>query len=293
MKSMTGFGRNTASQDGTSVTVEVVTINHKHRDFRFNLPPELMTMEAVLKPLAEASIERGILTAGVSYALNAELKRRRVQVDQHVAAHLIENLEDIARMTGIANEIRLGDLLTIPGVVTVDESAVPFELLATLAEQAMQEALRQLGRTRDAEGKHLKHDLMARVKLLEDMVAQMAEHQDEALRHHQRRLHERIRHLGIDICANDERLAKEIAFAVQKSDIAEELVRLGAHLAQMRASLELQGEAVGRHLQFLCQEVQREVNTLTAKTAETRIASIGLTFKTELDRVREQVLNVE
>jgi uncharacterized protein (TIGR00255 family) len=229
----------------------------------------------------------------VSYELSPEQALDRIRIEPEAVAQLAEQLRDVARRSGMADELRLADVLAIPGVVVCEEQTAPLELLGRLATEAIREALTNLVCARRREGGVLREDLLARCAVLERIATDIEARKDEALCHYRQRLQERIGLLGIELAFDDERLAKEVAFAAQKCDITEETVRLRAHLQQFHDLVEKGGEEIGRHLQFLCQELQREINTLNAKTSETGIANLGISFKTELERVREQICNVE
>ena len=294
MKSMTGFGRGAASRDGVSLLVEITAVNHKRRDLRIRLPEELGDCEPQLWNLLSGAIERGSVTAAVTLDLGPELRAAQYTIDAEAAGAVIHSLRAIARRHGLGEDLRLADLLAVPGVVSTNRNLVPPETAAALVAEATAAALDDLNRARDIEGAALRDDLHARCRRLRDLLHNMEARKDGALRHHRDRLRERIRQLGVELPLDDERLVKEVAFAAQKSDVNEELVRLDSHLDQLDRHLDnSQGQPVGLHLQFLCQELQREIGTLGAKTAETDIAAATLEFKAELERLREQAANVE
>jgi uncharacterized protein (TIGR00255 family) len=153
--------------------------------------------------------------------------------------------------------------------------------------------LREFLAHRAQEGKVLQDDLQNRCAALAEIASEIEMRKDDAVNHYRNRLRERIAMLGLELDLGDERLLKEVAFAAQKADFTEELVRLKAHMKQFADYLAQDNAAVGRHLQFVGQEMHREINPLVAKTSETAIADLGIRFKAELDRVREQACNVE
>ena len=292
MKSMTGYGRGQAESDGTAVTIEISAVNHKQRDFRVNIPPELVCAEALINSRLSATVVRGGLNVAASCHLAPQYRLQQTRLDPVLLRQIVDELRTAARENGLTDAIAVTDLLQVPGLLEQIPGQLPVDLLCRLAAEALEQALCALDATRREEGQALQRDLQGRVDLLNTLAKQIDGRKDEAMGHYQKRLHERIKLLGVEIAFDDERLAKEVAFAAQKSDITEELVRLFSHMAQFLADLASE-EPIGRHLQFLCQEMQREINTLTAKTSETDIAGLGLIFKTELDRVREQVCNIE
>ena len=293
MKSMTGFGRGAASRNGVSLIVEIASVNHKKRDLRIRLPEELAPFEPQLWTALSNEIERGAVTITVSLDLGPELRAAQYAIYAEAAAAAVQALRAIARRHGLSEEIRLADLLLVPGIVSTNRNVLPADTAGALLQEATALALTEFHRVREREGTALRADLHTRCRKLRDLLQSMEARKDGALRHYRDRLRERIRQLEVEIPLDDERLVKEVAFAAQKSDVNEELVRLASHLDQLDRPLEGQGQAVGLHLQFLCQEIQREINTLGAKTAETEIAAATLEFKAELERLREQAANVE
>jgi len=292
MRSMTGFGRSTVSHDGNQVTIELSAVNsRKQADIRVTIPRELGALEAKLRKRLQKAIHRGSVTALFTYEINAESRKTRIRIDTEVAAHVIQELSELASRTGISNEIRVGDLLLVPGLVSESMTA-PLDSLEELAEKAMDLAIDDLQLMQDAEGEALRQDLAGRHARLKTLVAEVRKAAPQALAHYRDTLHKRIEALGVELELDDERLAKEVAFVAERSDITEETVRLESHLGQFAERLS-SDEPVGRALEFLCQEMGREISTLCAKAADCGTTEIGLELRTELARIREQVMNVE
>ncbi len=292
MRSMTGYGRGTAERDGTRVTVQIAAVNSKKQaEIRCSIPRELGGIEPFVRQELQARIERGSLNVNLAYELGPDWRGRAVSLDLDVAGHVLAELREFAARHGLAADIRVGELLAVPGV-TQQRSDLPDELLQELALAALGQAIDELNTMRRAEGVTLARDLRERCAAMQTAVAAVAERADLAQIQHRDRLVERIAKLGIELAADDERLAREVAFCVDRSDITEELVRLRSHLDQFAALLDEDG-AVGRKLDFLGQEIGREIGTLGAKTADTAISERVIDFKVELGRVREQLLNVE
>ncbi|MCF7853458.1 MAG: YicC family protein [Candidatus Pacebacteria bacterium] len=293
MRSMTGYGRGQADHKGVSVTIEITAVNHKQRDVRWNLPTELAALEARLKSFVDSSITRGAITIALQYELPLDYLGNRVRLNTPLITRIVNQVRDAAVENGLHSEVRFGDIVAIPGVIVTEESSVPMGSVAAVAQEALQIALQQLTQTRDREGRQLQEDLLERSDTLSRLTKELESQKNDALIHYKKRLLERINLLGIDIDLADERLVKELAFAAQKSDITEELVRLTAHCKRLKELLAGQGAPVGRELQFVTQEIQREINTVNAKAADTSLTALGLDFKVELERVREQISNVE
>ncbi|MDX9978959.1 MAG: YicC/YloC family endoribonuclease [Lentisphaeria bacterium] len=292
MQSMTGYGRATAERDGTRVTVQIAAVNSKKQaEIRCSIPRELGGIEPFVRQELQARIERGSLNVNLAYELGPDWRGRAVSLDLDVAGHVLAELREFAVRHGLAADIRVGELLSVPGV-TQQRSDLPDELLQELALAALGQAIDELNAMRRAEGVTLARDLRERCAAMQAAVAAVAERADLAQIQHRDRLVERIAKLGIELATDDERLAREVAFCVDRSDITEEIVRLRSHLDQFVALLDEDG-AVGRKLDFLGQEIGREIGTLGAKTADTAISERVIDFKVELGRVREQLLNVE
>ncbi len=292
MQSMTGYGRATAERDGTRVTVQIAAVNSKKQaEIRCSMPRELGGIEPFVRQELQARIERGSLNVNLAYELGPDWRGRAVSLDLDVAGHVLAELREFAARHGLAADIRVGELLAVPGV-TQQRTDLPDELLQELALAALGQAIDELNAMRRAEGLTLARDLRERCAAMQADVAAVAERADLAQIQHRDRLIERIAKLGIELATDDERLAREVAFCVDRSDITEEIVRLRSHLDQFAALLGEDG-AVGRKLDFLGQEIGREIGTLGAKTADTAISERVIDFKVELGRVREQLLNVE
>jgi uncharacterized protein (TIGR00255 family) len=292
MNSMTGFGRGVADRDGDSVVVEVAAVNsRKQTDIRVVMPRELSALEPMLKQRVQERVSRGTLTVAVQYSLAPQRRVESLDIDATFAAEVARRRRDVAETAGIEPRITLSDLLQVPGVLNSSASA-PAESLRDVALEALDDALDGLRAMQRAEGGKLAGDLGNRLATVRDRVHAIALRADEALVQHRQRLRERIALLGVELPIDDDRLAREVAFYAEKSDITEEVVRLRSHLDQFGELLE-EDRDVGRELEFLCQEMSREAATIGAKTSETVIAEVVITVKAELARIREQVLNVE
>ena len=290
--SMTGYGKGTCTRNGHQATVEVSSVNSKKQaDVRLNLPRELSRLEPALRNLLREHLARGSVSVTIACELSSDLRRARFEIDRGAAASVVAGLRELARSVGISDELRVGELLLVPGIVTEENPSFPAEI-DQIVESAMTQALVDLSAMRSTEGQALCADLTARRDRLRELIDGIAKDADVVLAHQAKRLRERIGMLGVDLDLDDDRLAREAAFYAERSDISEELVRLESHLSQF-SELLTTTEPAGRALEFLCQEMSREVSTVCAKTCDTRIAQLGLALRAELGRVREQVLNVE
>jgi uncharacterized protein (TIGR00255 family) len=289
---MTGYGRGTAQRDGTSVVLQIAAVNSKKQaEIRCSIPRELGGMEPFLRKHLQKRVDRGSLNVSLSYELGADWRGRAVALDLDVAKRVLAQLRQFAREEDLAEEIRVGELVAVPGVVQ-HQSELPDKLLQELALTALDQAVDELYDMRATEGQALGEDLKARCATMQAAVEIISERADLAQLQHRDRLLERIAKLGIEMAEDDERLAREVAFCVDRSDITEEIVRLRSHLEQF-ADLLAEDGPVGRKLDFIAQEMNREVSTLGSKTVDATISEKVIECKVELGRIREQVLNVE
>ncbi len=292
MQSMTGFGTGKARTEAFEIAVEITGVNHKSRDIRVTLPSALQSLEPDLVRVVSHEISRGTLNVTVAFHPFAAEVKGRLCVDTDLLQDLCRQVNPLAeKFHGIS--IDAGKWLALPGVVKLIEPELDREVLLGCAVQALDNALDSFKAERIREGKELEKDLRTRHSILVSLKNKMAEKTTDAPEALARRFNERIEKLGLESGPDDERIAKEVALLVQKADVNEELVRLQAHLNEFDVLINETDEPVGRKLQFLCQEIHREINTLGSKTSEPEVSLLSLDFKTELDRLREQVLNIE
>jgi len=292
MKSMTGFGKGSAECDGTVVRVEASSVNRKQQDIRIVLPRELGSIEASLRQVVQQQISRGCVSVYVSYEVGARHRLSQVRIDEELAVHTATKLRDVAARAGIRADVTMADVLAVPGVLVDESTNLPMQEIEELALKALNAAMSGLEETRTEEGKALVADIASRFSGMSEAVASMRQGAHEAVELYRDRLLDRVRKLGLELTAEDERLAKEVVFFAERADVTEELVRLESHISQTLELLKSTDD-VGRNLDFLCQEMHREVNTLAAKTSETTIADLALVCKAELARIREQAMNIE
>ncbi|MCK5803908.1 MAG: YicC family protein [Lentisphaeria bacterium] len=292
MRSMTGFGLGTAHDDGITVTVEITAVNSKKKgDTRISLAREFSSLDPQLKTRVQKSVHRGTLNVNVQIDQSDEARGQRVCIDRDLAAGLIRELREVAQENGIEERLSVADLLGMPGLI-IENNTANLEIIRPVALHALENALEALNSMQCTEGEALKNDLLPRCAELRRLVAVIQAGTDQALMHYRDRLMERIAVLEVKLELDDDRLAREVAFCAEKADINEETVRLQSHLDQFEAHLG-EGEDIGRSLEFLCQEMGREISTLCAKTRETSVSEAGLAFRAELARLREQTMNVE
>ena len=291
LKSMTGFGEGAASVPGIGVTVELSSVNRKQLDINVSLPRTLVTLDARVQGLVRAEFSRGRVS-GVVRVDASEGAASVVTVDDKLAAEYVASIRQVAVTLGLADDLGAESISRLPGVVSVEQEKLDADLVGSVLDQAMAKALSGLSRMRAIEGEALGKDLYMRLGLLEDTVKTISTLSASVVADYRKKLFQRLEEAGLDDLASDERIVKEIALFADRCDISEELTRLDSHLAQAYDLLN-SDEPVGRTLDFLCQELFREINTVGSKANEVEITRHVVGFKTELERIREQVQNVE
>ena len=291
LKSMTGFGEGIAAADGIRVSVEISSVNRKQLDVNISLPRNLITLDAQVQALVRQAFSRGRVS-GIVRVEAADGSAGTVQVDSKLAAQYVENIRKTAKKLNLPDDLGAETLARLPGLVSVEQETLDAGHVTVVLEQAMARALRGLTRMRSAEGRALEKDLRSRLALLGAGMKSIAGLSAGVVENYRAKLFQRLEEAGLDDLAADERIVKEIAIFADRCDISEELTRLKSHLGQARKLLRL-SEPVGRTFDFLCQELFREINTVGSKANEVEITRQVVSFKTELERIREQVQNVE
>ncbi|MBI5819926.1 MAG: YicC family protein [Verrucomicrobia bacterium] len=292
MKSMTGYGRGECSRHGVKITVELNSVNRKQSDITINLPRELIELEPRIRDLINARVARGRLNVAVGYHPGSDRPRAQVQVNTAVAKAYLQATRKLHRELGVDGSITLDSLLRAPGVVSVIETELEAASLGPLVETALNHALDRLVKMREREGKHLAADLNKRLNLIGESVAKIRVEAPNVVKRYQQQLHARIKASGVELPLDDERLLKEVVIFADRADITEELTRLASHLDQFAGCL-ASGQPVGRTLDFLSQEMGREINTIGSKANDIAITQTVVTLKAELEKIREQVQNIE
>ena len=296
MKSMTGFASLTHEDERATIGVTIRAVNHRFLDLQLRIPQWLADLEPRVRALLQKRLARG----RVELAINVQLRTAAVPaVELNAAfAQALSAALDQARERGlVSGTLTPGDLLRLPQAITIRDKAIEEDpaaeaRLAASVEAAVEQALADLDAMRAREGTHLREDLDARRMTLGTLIEQLAGAADEGRAALDARLQERVRELRLDLPVDPATIAQEIVRAVGRSDISEEVTRFRAHLAHWGA-LQDGDESCGRKLDFLLQEMNREVNTIGAKADGLRISELIIDAKAELEKMREQVQNVE
>jgi uncharacterized protein (TIGR00255 family) len=293
VRSMTGFGRGDASGESIAVTVEARSVNHRHLDVALRMPRSLAALELDARRLVQSRLERGRVDVNVQLTPLGGAAAQRVQVDGALAREYVARARALAMDLGLDGAPNLAWVLEQPGVVRLEEPepvepGVPWSLLA----EALGRALDELVARRTAEGDRMVEALRTLHAELTTTVAVVAARAPSATARREERLRERLRALLAETTVEESRVVTEVAIWADKSDVTEELARLRAHLAEFTLLLD-KGGPVGRPLDFLIQELNREVNTIAAKADDLEMSQAALAAKGVLEKIREQVQNLE
>ena len=293
MKSMTGYGRGECARDGFKVTVELSSVNRKQAEVSVTLPRELDLLETPIRDAINRQVARGRVNARVAlHAAEGKLSARK-HINHALAKDYAAEFARLGKLLKISGAVTLDQVLRAPGVFQTDEQLAESEDLWPAVEKALTPALAALVKMREREGAHLAKDLASRVGVMHAAVDKIQKQAPTTAENYRQNLLERIKSAGIEnIAPNDERLLKEIVLFADRSDISEELTRLQSHFQQF-ADCGKSKEPVGRTLDFLAQEMNREINTIGSKANDAVISREVVILKAELEKFREQAMNVE
>jgi uncharacterized protein (TIGR00255 family) len=291
MHSMTGFGRGEAIADGVVWRAELSSVNRKQLELVVHLPRELAELETTLRNKLAEKLSRGRVQLNV-HADRGTAAAATLRVDETLARQYAGAVQRMASALGATSELSASDIARWPGVITLEQTEWTAEAAQPHIEKAVNGALAQMVGMRKAEGANLKADISARLDGLQAMLATARELSPQVVERHRDALRQRLAEAGLPLPLDDERLVKEIALFADRCDITEEQTRAESHIAQFRAYMD-SGEPVGRSLDFLSQELFREFNTMGSKANDATLAQLVVRAKTELEKVREQVQNVE
>jgi uncharacterized protein (TIGR00255 family) len=290
MHSMTGYGRSQISRNGIRVLVEVQSVNKRQTEILTNIPSALASLEGDIRARIDRSLSRGRIIATIS--VTGPASRVQPTLNHHLANLYLDQFRQLQKELKLQGEITIDTILRSPGVVSSSEKALLDASARSIVEAALDAALKQLIKMRAKEGSNLHKDLTRRVKSILQSITKVRKVRPGVVKRYREVLLERIKKVGLEIGVADERLAKEVALFAERSDFSEELTRVESHLDQFLETANRQ-EAIGRTLEFISQEIGRELNTLSAKANDAEISQIIVACKAELERIREQLQNVE
>jgi uncharacterized protein (TIGR00255 family) len=289
---MTGYGRGECVKDGFKFTVELNSVNRKQSDIMVNLPKELVELEPRIRDVINSELSRGRIMVVVTYHRGASKAEEQVELDVALAKAYHRAIQKLQKQIKLNGSLTLETILRAPGVMKLAETTVDAELVWPCVETALRKALVQLVKMREKEGKFLANDLTQRLGILAAGVEQVRKAAPATVNRYREQLHARVKEAGLDVPIDDVRLLKEVVIFADRCDITEELTRMESHLKQFREHLNL-NEPVGRTLDFLAQEMNREINTIGSKANAAEVSQHIVKMKAELEKIREQAQNIE
>ncbi|MBS7530336.1 YicC family protein [Hazenella sp. IB182353] len=289
--SMTGYGRATAETDELSIVVELRSVNHRFLEVVSKLPHGLMGLEEEIKKKVGQWVKRGRVDTFVQLEWK-KTPQRKVEVDWDLVHGFMEHSKQLESKLGIKAEFTVSDFIHKPEFWIIHEHKWDTDHISIPLSQALEGACETLNRMRKQEGSYLAQDLEQRLKNMEDIIQQMEKKVPLARKQLEQRFRLRIEQLLDDVNYEQEKLLTEVAILAEKADISEELIRIRSHLIQFKKSMGMQ-EPMGRKLDFLLQEFHRELNTIGAKSHFTELNTLVVEAKSEIEKMKEQVQNIE
>lgn len=292
IKSMTGFGRCEVQDESRKFTVEMKSVNHRYLDANIRMPKKLNFFETAIRSLLKQSVQRGKVDIFITYE---DLSEQQVSLkyNEVLAAEYLSYFEKMQEKFSLENDIRVSTLSRYPEVLTMEEQAVDEEKLWKGLKKALDGAIRQFVETRTSEGEHLREDLIEKLDNMLKLVGCIEERSPQIIAEYRDKLETKVKELLADTQIEDSRIAAEVVIFADKICTDEEVVRLRSHIVHMKDTLVSDDSGIGRKLDFIAQEMNREANTILSKANDLEISNIGIELKTEIEKVREQIQNIE
>lgn len=291
IKSMTGFGRCEIAENSRKITVEMKSVNHRYLDVNLKMPKSLNFFESAIRSELKNYITRGKVDVFISYEDLSE-HTSTVRYHKEVAEEYFRYLKQMAEDFGLDNDIRVSSLSKYPDVFTMEEAGVDEEELWKGIQKAVDGAAGMFVETRITEGEHLRDDLLEKLEGMLKLVSFISERSPQILEEYRNRLEEKVKELLGDATVDESRLLTEVTLFADKVCVDEEVVRLKSHIETTKNTL-LEGGSIGRKLDFIAQEMNREANTILSKANDLEISNCAIELKTEIEKVREQIQNIE
>lgn len=291
LKSMTGFGRCEQTDGQKKITVEMKSVNHRYLDANIKMPKRLNFFEAGIRVCLKKYIQRGKIDIYIAYE---DLSENTVclRYNEELAKEYLEYSKRMAQQFGIENDVTVKELMKYPDVLLMEEQTMDEESLWNLLEQTFIGALKNFIDTRIQEGENLKKDLCQKLDGMLSHVQYIEERSPEILNEYRQKLENKVKELLEETDLEETRIITEVTLYADKICVDEEIVRLKSHIENMKAAL-LEGDGVGRKLDFLAQEMNREANTILSKSNDLAVTNRAIELKTEIEKVREQIQNIE
>lgn len=291
IKSMTGFGRCEIQKGSRKFTVELKSVNHRYLDVNIRMPKKLNFFETAIRTLLKSYANRGKVDIFITYE---DLSQTQVSVKYNaaLAAEYLKYLKQMEEEFGLENDVRVSTLSRYPEVFIMEEQSEDEEELWNGLKEALEGAFTQFVETRKTEGENLKKDILSKLDLLEEQIVFIEERSPQIIAEYRAKLEDKMKELLADTQIEENRIAAEVILFADKICTDEEVVRLKSHIQHMRNTLE-EKEGIGRKLDFIAQEMNREANTILSKANDLEVSNHAISLKTEIEKIREQIQNIE
>ena len=291
IKSMTGFGRCEVSENDRKFTVEMKSVNHRYLDVNIKMPKKLNFFESSIRALLKDYIQRGKVDMFITYEDMTE-NNVSVKYNKDIAGEYLKYLKEMAEEFGLDNDIRVSSLSRYPEVLTMEEQTIDEEGIWKTLEKAIKGAAEGFVETRIKEGENLRTDLISKLDGMLSHVDFIQERSPQIIAEYKQKLEDKVKDLLADVKVDENRLLMEVTIFADKVCVDEEIVRLKSHIETTKATLQA-GGSMGRKLDFIAQEMNREANTILSKANDLEISNRAIELKTEIEKVREQIQNIE
>lgn len=291
MKSMTGFGRSKLEKNGREYIVEIKSVNHKYNDISIKLPRNISCYEDKIKKIISCNVSRGKIDVFITFN-NYSQEGKNIIINKELAINYINELKDLIEKTGINNKIEPTEILKLPDVLQVKIEDDDSEVIWQELNECVEEAVNNFINMRKVEGEKIKEDLFTRINNVEKLVNSIFNNTTGLIEDYVVKLKERIKEILRTDIIDETRLAQETVIYADKCSIEEELTRLNSHIKQFKDLLNTE-DAIGKKLDFLVQEINRETNTIASKSVKLEITNLCINIKTIIEDIREQIQNIE
>lgn len=292
IKSMTGFGRCEVMEGERKFTVEMKGVNHRYLDVNIRMPKKLNFFETAIRSLLKQSIQRGKVDIFISYEDFTE-NQMSLKYNESLAQEYMDCFGRMKEQFSLENDIRVSTLSRCPEVLTMEEQVIDEEELWNGLKKALEGAIGQFVETRTLEGSNLKKDIIEKLDGLLDLVGYIEERTPKIVAEYREKLEAKVRELLEDTQIEESRIAAEVVIFADKICTDEEVVRLRSHIIHMKETLQSEEAGIGRKLDFIAQEMNREANTILSKANDLEVSDKAIALKTEIEKVREQIQNIE
>ncbi|MCP1101554.1 uncharacterized protein (TIGR00255 family) [Aequitasia blattaphilus] len=292
IKSMTGFGRCEQVSESRKITVEMKGVNHRYLDVNIRMPKKLNFFETAIRSLLKKSVTRGKVDIFISYEDTAD-GQMSLRYNEALAAEYMEKLMVIKEQFNLDNDVRVSTMARFPEVLTMEEQTIDEDELWSELEKALSGAISQFVETRILEGENLKEDILSKLDGMLHNINIINEHAPEIVSNYRTKIENKVKEVLEDTQMDESRIVQEVVVFAEKICTDEETVRLESHIGHMKDTLNSKDSGIGRKLDFIAQEMNREANTILSKANDLMVSNQAIDLKTEIEKVREQIQNIE